>query len=351
MLIVHIICTIVFYLFIQKNGGDANTYWYVSDLFTTDKSLSELLLGSGLIKLFNYPFAIVLGLPQYVGFAIYSSIGFVGICLLYKLFILACPDGFYAFGINIIQLFFLLPNLHFWTSGITKEALVFTCMAYLFLFFFKKRYSWLFAISWILLGAIRPHLALLLLVGFGVAVLLDSSLSRKHKSYYILAITGLCAILLAFVLRILKFNPLNIGRWMITNSYSRQSFMGSTTYIDMENTNMLFQLYSFHLAPLFHDIVHPYIWIISMENMMMSFIFLLMVLRLVGNYKNLKFSFLTTWILSFFVVGTIAFMLRYSGLGIFLRTRMLLLPFLVLALLMMLDAGKDARKDRFVKIS
>src|SRR5690606_9103908 len=77
-------------------------------------------------------------------------------------------------GIPLFPYLFFLPNLHFWSSGISKDTLLFFCIA-LFVYCLrhvKKRYLGLI-ISFIISMSIRPHIMLFLLLAFGVANVLD----------------------------------------------------------------------------------------------------------------------------------------------------------------------------------
>ncbi len=79
----------------------------------------DSLTGTNFIRFLTGLIYTVTGSTQLGGFLVYSWLGFWGLFLFYRAFVLAVPDGSrraYA------RLVFFLPSLLFWPSGIGKEA-------------------------------------------------------------------------------------------------------------------------------------------------------------------------------------------------------------------------------------
>jgi hypothetical protein len=69
------------------------------------------------------------------------------------------------FNFTLLELLFLLPNCHFWSSSLGKgSVMIFGIALMMFaLSNFKKRYL-LFVFSLLLVLAIRPHIVFILLI-------------------------------------------------------------------------------------------------------------------------------------------------------------------------------------------
>ena len=91
-----------------------------------------LELGSNIISYLLYPLVSVLKISYFNINIFFSLIGIFGILLIF----LVTRKIIYNKNINLslfIILFLLLPNLHYWTSYLTKDVLVFSFLAmYLF---------------------------------------------------------------------------------------------------------------------------------------------------------------------------------------------------------------------------
>jgi hypothetical protein len=124
------------------------------------------VVGTGFMKLLTGLVYTVTGPSIVGGFLVFSVLGFWGVYLCYRAFVLALPDAnHWRYGCLV----FLLPSMLFWPSGIGKEAWMMLCIgvsAYgTARLFTRSRHG--FAILGLgLLGAamVRPHMAVILLV-------------------------------------------------------------------------------------------------------------------------------------------------------------------------------------------
>jgi hypothetical protein len=128
--------------------------------------------GTRFLEILNGLVQAVIGQTMIGSFLVFSAMGFVGLCLLYLAFCEAHPPGDRTL---YRRLLFLTPTLWFWPSSVGKEAFLTLCIggvAYGFALLLSGRLHGALLAGLGMWGAIvvRPHIALMLLVGAAVAL-------------------------------------------------------------------------------------------------------------------------------------------------------------------------------------
>ena len=83
------------------------------------------VVGTGFIKIFTGVVYTITGSSLLGGFLVFSMLGFWGIYLCYRAFVVCLPDAdHWLYG----RLVFLLPSMLFWPSGLGKEAWMLLCI-------------------------------------------------------------------------------------------------------------------------------------------------------------------------------------------------------------------------------
>lgn len=121
----HLMFAGIAYAYFLYNKGDAHNYWNLTEHWT-----SYIGIGTKVIKLINYPLVAVLKLPFWFGLLIYNLIGFVAIWELYS-FAHHYISPKTKMADLLLKILCLLPNLHFWTSIIGKEPVVFLAVTWI----------------------------------------------------------------------------------------------------------------------------------------------------------------------------------------------------------------------------
>ncbi len=329
----HLLFVYIFINYTSINGGDSSLYWFKTPV-THGYSWSQLFYyGNKLMCWFNYPFAVLLKLPIWVGYVLYGIVGLMGILQFYKLVKLVLGDRLIILGYNVLPIIAFMPNLHFWTAGITKEVLCFYAIATMLLQLqLRNLKSWSFIGSCALLVGIRPHVALMFLVAFGAVYLWTVSLSRTRKITLSIAFCFLAVVLYVLVCNIIHINPLDWERWLVNNKNWRDSFIESGSYVHIDSWNIPYQLFSFNFRPFFYDIHHHYSWILSIENLVLFTLYITAFIQTV-RFRLFKINNVVIGgIILFNLIGSLIYMQRYAGLGIFVRTKMMFQPFMVIVL-------------------
>jgi hypothetical protein len=156
------------------------------DAFGYDKAAAELvgpfrrgifddlgqITGTRFLEVLNGVVQAVIGQTMVGSFLVFSFFAFAGLCLLYLAFCEALPNGdrrLYRW------LLFLTPTLWFWPSGVGKEAFLMLCIGAAAYGFARMLNGHLGGAALGGLGiwgaaVVRPHIALMLLIGATVAL-------------------------------------------------------------------------------------------------------------------------------------------------------------------------------------
>lgn len=137
---------------------------------------SQGLVGTRFIEVVTGVVYWVTGPSKIAGFLVFAWIGFLGQYWFYRAFRVAVPEG----NLRLYAAFvFFLPSLVFWPSSIGKEAWMLATLglaAYGAACLLGRRRGGLWRLGLGLWGAamVRPHVAVLLLAGLGIAVVLQA---------------------------------------------------------------------------------------------------------------------------------------------------------------------------------
>jgi len=282
----------------------------------------------------NYPF-LKLDLPFWFGHALYACIGIWGIYLFgkwaYKVLNLKSSGNLLIFillGFILIQ-----PNLHVWTSLISKEVIVFWSISAIFYSSLSTAKRWyLGSIGVFLLVMLRPHVAFMLLTSAIIVFILDRKLSLKLRLLVFSGAVLSCTGLFYLMLKISKIRYFDWSRIQHYNEFSVLSLKGTSGYVPMLDYNYVYKLFSLNFRPLFFDAYNAFTLLASLENII-SLLFVLSGLLLVfKNFKTLVFSRWMKVSFLFFIIASVLYIERYSNLGLFMRTKMMYMPFLFVAI-------------------
>ena len=336
----HLLFILIAYkLRVDRGISDAHLYWGKSIDINQHSWFDFANYGTNFILFINYPF-IKLGFPFWSGFLIYGTIGFLGIRKFMDWAFLVFEKNLEYKGFNILYLVFFLPNLHFWTASLGKEALLFWGIASVFYALASQNYkTFSFVFGSLLVLLIRPHVALMLLAAITLIVIFDSNYSLKKRIVFSAFALTFLSMLLYMVFQSSNIRYWNWERITYFNEYSILSFRNSGTYVPMLEYNYFYKLFSFNFRPLFFDVNTIWTFIASIENGLVLILHVIALLFGVKFYAKITFA---QWIKIVFLFTFIAGMLyvqRYANLGIFMRTKMMFQPFMMIALLFIIKQG------------
>ncbi len=329
----HMAFAIIFYFYVNANGGDARNYWFTVKESVDTGFLDYFSLGFGTYFMYalNYFPSKVLDLSFITGSFMYALLGYIGFIYFYILFKERIFYNTKIFTVNLFPLLFFLPNLHFWTSNVGKDTLLFFCIA-LFFYGMQKPTDHIIKILFALALAYfaRPHIAVFLILSFGIGALSHNSLKMYQKVFFIAVI--IAAFLLFFdnitsYLRIESFNLDTISNYSEDKATKlSRDYTGSR--IDISSYPFPLKVFTFLYRPFFFDINGPLAVVASIENLILL---LLSIKFIILNPFRLfrAADFFTRSLVMFLAFGVVTFSLILGNLGIMLRQKNMFIPALL----------------------
>lgn len=346
----HMVFCLIFWYYINQNGGDALGYWKMQP-----GGIGQYLSqgpGTNFIYVLNYVFVIVLHLSFFTGSVIYASVGFLGFLFFYLSLVVTIETNVKVFGINYFPIILFLPNLHFWSSGVGKDTLVFFAIG-LFTYSTLRYISRLpgIIISLVLIYFIRPHITIFLLLSFGIGFLFDNRLKLSSKIILSLGMLAGAAFIFSYVLQFLKLDELSSEniRTFSTTRVTNLSRETTGSSVDLLSYPLIAKIFTFIYRPLFFDAKSITALFASIEN----FIILLLTFRLFTVNPLKAFSkapFPIKGIFLFFLIGTISFSNILGNLGIMMRMKNMLMPGFLSFLLWALSYEKAIKIRKTIRI-
>lgn len=341
--------------YVQANGGDALVYWRKTDLTLTE--YLERGQGTAFMHAFNYAFVNVLDLSFFTGSMIYTFVGFLGVMFFYLSTKQIVTTNVKVFGYPLFPYIFFLPNLHFWSSGIGKDSLMFFCIGlFVYSVLSPVRRSLGIAIALILSYNIRPHITIFLLASFGISFLFDRRLKPFHKALLSLCMIAVAAFIFDDVLRFLQIEDLSTESVeQFSDTRVANLSTGRTgSSVDISSYPLPLKVFTFLFRPLFFDIHNAMGVFASIENA----ILLLLILKIL-NLKTIKLlkqaSYQVKGVFLFFLIGSVAFSTTMGNLGIMMRQKNMLVPGLLIFVFWVLSSRKEeliaSYKKRRAKVS
>lgn len=339
----HLSFSFLYIEYTYINQGDIFDYWITSEKYIikylndiTNESYSFLyyfyhIVGSEFILL-------VLGLFRFLKLdfiftnIIFNFIGFLGIINFYLIFRRISFFDNKLIAITSITILFF-PSIHFWTSSIGKDSLIFFAISLIIYNYLKKNQlkHYIFGFSIILL--IRPYIGLFFFISYIVFVLVNLRFIKLRYFINLFIISFLTFISIFIAANHASINITNINIDFISNSLStiieerKVSFIESGSYVDISNKyffeNMLF--YIFYPFVIFNSIDNLVLLVLSLENLILALtLFLSLVFFNTNNYYNSKIFFLLIFsLISLFFLSAIT-----QNIGIILRQKWMIIPIL-----------------------
>lgn len=325
LLIVHFVAFFLFY----KNSVEIerDSFLFHKNALEVKTILDFQFIGSQFMSALVYPFA-KLGINYLTLSFLFASISFT-IFLKYIEFILELYSKRKSKIHLILALFFLTPSLHYWTAGLSKEAIIVLFMGVIFFnVISNKFFSIPFYLSLLFILLIRPYLFIIIIFSLGLHIYFSKNFSKQFKRN-VLVLTILGVIISAPVLKhFFKIESINF-------EFFSQKYDGLITYsaekglssIDLKNSNYFERVFLVLFRPFFYDATSFFQYLISLENLL----FLTLIIKFGYDCLKRKVKFLSTETL--FVFSTSVILILFYGiymynLGLASRMRCMFMPYL-----------------------
>lgn len=332
----HLLFSYFAWQYVTENNGDAMRYWFLQKDLEKVSWIDFFKPGTDIIKLITFPLVKLFHLPFWVGFVIFSFISFWGFYFLWKLLLKISNENFSLTLSGSIIL--LLPNVHFWTSLIGKESILFLCLTIIAIEIIRENFrSWKLIIGFLLLLLIRPHIAGLLIFSGLITILFFSKLNSKKK-WLLLGLGIFLLFFSAFVLQNVASGHGNLIQ-KISQLYDAHIRVLKRTdaYVPLDQYVFPYKLFTFYFRPLPWENPGFLYQIISWENficlgvtLFATFIFFKFYKK-IDNRKFLAFSCI------FIFIFASMYVFAYTNFGLILRTKIMVFPFGFLLLMIIVN--------------
>lgn len=330
----HFLLGIAYFFTTNNGGGDAWGYWRIPKIMSFEQFILDIRGGEGteFMRAFNYIPSNVMGMSFLSNTMFYSMLGFFGICFFFLIAVRTIPYNKIINGYVLFPLIFFLPNLHFWSSGVGKDTTLFLCIG-MFTYGLMKPFQRmpLIAISMFLSMAIRPHITLFLLVGFGLAYILGGKVSPFQRFLFSAVMIGIGIAILPSVMQFAKIEEASAEGFDKFATAKADALSGATagSSVDISSYPFPLKVLTFWFRPFFFDVRNINGLIASLENLVLVIVFVkAMRTDPIGAFKAAPF--VIKGLVFFLIVGTLAFSQSLGNVGIMIRMRNMFLPGLII---------------------
>ena len=207
----------------------------------------------------------------------------------------------------------------------------------------------LLVISMLLAMAIRPHIVLFLMVGFGLAYVLGGKVSGFQRVLFSAVMIGIGLAILPSVMEFAKieeasaegFDKFAEGKAAVLS----RSHTGSA--IDISSYPFPLKVLTFWFRPLFFDVRNLNGLIASAENFILVILFI-KAMRSQPITAFAKAPFVIKGLVFFLIVGTLAFSQSLGNVGIMIRMRNMFLPGMLIYLMWVFSYQQQVAKEQML---
>lgn len=330
----HLLMGTYYCFFIQ---GDAIGYWRVPKAYSMETFKEGLFNGEGTMFMyaFNYLFSNLLNMSYLSNTLLFSLFGFMGLTFFYIVALQTVPYNKIISGYVLFPLIFFLPNLHFWCSGIGKDTTLFLCIG-MFTYGILKPITRipLLVLSVLLAMAIRPHIVLFLMVGFGLAYIFGGKVSVFQRILFAAVLIGIGLSILPSVMEFAKIEEASAEGFdkFADRKIEVLSRAHTGSAVDISSYPFPLKVLTFWFRPLFFDARNINGLIASAENLILIILFI-KAMRSQPLAAFAKAPFVIKGLVFFLIVGTLAFSQSLGNVGIMIRMRNMFLPGMIIYLM------------------
>ncbi|MCX6293340.1 MAG: hypothetical protein NT127_03460 [Sphingobacteriales bacterium] len=338
---VHFILTIAYILYSSSSRSDSFNYYnktlYTDDWFSFFKS------GTKFIGFLAWPLTQTFGLGYYSVMLIFSYIGYFASVFFYLVAVenieLKPAWGSYT----PLELVFLLPNVHFWTSSLGKGSVI-TFAIGLLAFGLSRinRRILPTIIGAILIYMVRPHILLAIILASVIGLIVTSGGLKPFFKWSIIIVSVFLFINLSG--SVLKFTDTDTLDFTTSTTLSHRTseLSKASSGIDIGNYNFVYKIFTFWFRPLFFDGLGVLGFLASFENLFCLFMAFQIIKWLVKSWSSWNGYFKIS--LFAFLLGSVILAQITGNLGIALRQKAQLMPFFFILYLKALSLNPINKK-------
>lgn len=317
---IHLLMTFIAYNFVVNSlAADAKHYYLMSSKIT-DWGLSYLSNGTSFIIFLNYILVQIFQLSFLGCTMVFSFVSYLGCLQIFKIIIDATEKKY-----NIWYFLLLLAGLHFWTSLIGKDALIFYAMCSIChnLYFNESKKKYLLPI--LLIGLVRIHILIFILVGGGLSyVFTNDRIKLGTKLVFTLVVSGALFLLVPYFMQEMEVTNLVEIENKVQRSVNANEVGGAA--VNLAGSSLFFKWFSYMFRPFIFEATNALFLVSAMENLVWLYMFFIIIKNLI-NSKNR--TYIVWCYVGIILACTLPLAYTLSNFGISMRQKIMIYPFLV----------------------
>lgn len=338
----HSFFSIAYVVIYSHIGGDALMYY--------EQSFSENLSfwwGTNFIILFTSLFTRGIEFSFLAVSLIFNIIGTVGLLAFDASLKVAVREKSAVIKL-LASAVVLLPAISFWSAGLGKDAISFTasCIALWAAINIRKNYL-LFGAGVVLMFIVRPHIAGLMVIALGAAILVSPNIAFRVKTVLLLISLPLSVALVKFVFLYIGLREFAGIEDVIAYIEGRQlqNLSGGSSF-DLKGMAFGYQLFTFMFRPLPFDAHNTLAAISAIGNAILAALALVSLRGLLaGGFPTgiSKTGIHFMWVYILICWSIIA--LTTANMGLAVRHKWMVAPFVLFFIFIFLDRDRQRLKS------
>jgi hypothetical protein len=346
----HLVMSLVYFGYSIFNPSDSK-YYYQKILmnFRGDNWFSFYGTSTTFVEFVGYPFIKYFGFSYEAVMAMFSFLGFLGFLYFYIFFRENIKFKHTLLGVDLLKLFFLLPNLHFWTSSFGKGPIIFLGIGLFFYGLSKLPSRWLTTvIAGIIIYHVRPHIMLVMLISSAIGFMFtNKGVSVPVRIAFLIGTFAAFYFIYRDVLTMVGIDEEEFVSQGLDLSHRASELTKATSGLDIASYSLPLQIFTFLYRPLFIDAPGILGFIVSIENAF----YLLITLRMF-SWGGIRFlitgNFLVKSAFFSFITVTIALAQISGNLGLAIRQKSQVMLLFLFVIISFLDKEKLVAYQRSV---
>lgn len=338
----HAFFSIVYALYVLKNGGDATRYYNNSLLDGT-----SFALGTRGIEFFTSFFTQGLGLSLLGTFFVFQIFGFIGL-LAFDAALREVTKNKTKKTRQLASLIVFLPSISFWSAAIGKDSLSFMAMGLALWAAMKlNQRIVMMVIAVLVMLFVRPHIA-----GMMVIALAGSFVFQRNASIVQRIVFGSAALVATAILVPLGLNHAGVGdevgtEELMTYIEGRQAEnLAGGSSVDIANMSLPMQLFTYLFRPIIFEARSIFSLLAAIDNIILLYLFVISLKALVKKplpIHLLEHNRMFLWIyslLAWFILASTT-----ANLGIAMRQKWMFTPILIFLLISLIGKERKMNKE------
>lgn len=331
----HTTFTFVYYWFTVNVGADASVYYA--------KALGGNVVFEPGTKFIVYLVSILtnyLHLNMMGCFLVFNLIGSLGLIIFDSIIQPLVRDQQKSLRV-VATLVIFLPSISFWSSGIGKDGISFlgVVLALWSALELKKRIGSM-SIAILMIFLVRPHIAGIMVIALAISLFFDKKVNIIMKVILAFITIGISSFLIPYALNYAGVNAGNSPDDIASYIESREDIYQNTdSGIALSELSFPMKLFTYMFRPLIFEARSITQIFSALDNLILLYLFIL------GGYKLIKKKNITSqenrkFMWSYAIIAWIILALTSGNLGIAVRQKIMVLPFLLFILISVMPKYK-----------